>query len=325
MFVWLGGWATPAAAQQVKPPGPTGTRAWAREVKPDKQAAARELFNQGNQLLQSASFDEATKKYRQALEHWDHPAVHYNLALALVGLDQPVEAFEHLEAALRYGPEPLGAKEYENVQRHKAQLEKQLARVTITCDEPGAEVTLDGRPLFVGPRRYEGMVRPGVHSVVASKAGFVPTDKSRPLFAGTTEAIELKLYTEQQLTRHRRPMPEWAPWAVLGAGAAAVAGGGLFHRQAHDNFVAFDVAVRECGGCMLPVNLTSRVAEGKVLQKVAYGSYAAGGAVLLTGAALLFFNQPQAYRISPESFEGSVTVTPMLGDGSAGAAATFRF
>src|SRR6476659_855341 len=71
-------------------------RPWARGVPKDRQAKAIALFREGNGALKESLFPKAAALYRDALQVWDHPAVHYNLALALVNLDQPLEVHEHL-------------------------------------------------------------------------------------------------------------------------------------------------------------------------------------------------------------------------------------
>jgi alanyl-tRNA synthetase len=86
--------------------------------------------------------------YREALGKWDHPAIHYNMALALLNLDQPVETYEHFVSALKYGQEPLDSDKFDQANRYKSLLEKQLAGVDIRCNMEGATVKLDGKVLY---------------------------------------------------------------------------------------------------------------------------------------------------------------------------------
>ncbi|MDY7227294.1 hypothetical protein [Hyalangium rubrum] len=317
-------WTAPSAAQQ----GPASEeRAWAKGVPPESQKRALELFRQGNTLLKESVFVRAVEKYREAIALWDHPAIHYNLALALLNLDQPVEVHEHLVASLRYGAAPLDSEKFENAKAYKTLIEKQLSRVDLSCDTPGASVTLDGQVLFVGPGRYQGMVRPGQHTLVATKAGYVPTDMSRTLLPGEAVKLELKVYTAEELTRYRRQWSAWKPWAVLGAGVALAAGGSVLHMQARDSYREFDVGILSCGGCVPEPALADKRSRGDSLQKVAFGTYAVGGAALVTGAVLVYVNREQSYRITPgeASKDQEVSVAPLLGKGEGGMLATFRF
>src|SRR5215510_13976945 len=65
-------------------------------------------FRAGNAELREGQFPNAVERYREALRCWDHPAIHYSFALALINLDQPIQVAEELEAALAHGAAPLG-------------------------------------------------------------------------------------------------------------------------------------------------------------------------------------------------------------------------
>jgi len=322
-------------------PAPTAERIWAKGVSPADQQKALALFKDGNALLKDSVFVQAAAKYREALSHWDHPAIHYNLVLALLNLDQPIEVQQHLVAAMKYGPEPLDKEKYEQAKAHKIVIEAKLARVQITCEEPGAQVKMDGRPLFMAPGKYEAFVRPGPHTIVATKEGFLTNEVSRALPAGETVNLDLKLMTAADLTEYRRKWSVWMPWTVVGAGAlVAVVGGGL-HYGGAEKVREFDAGVESCGGCVPSEDLSDARRTGGTMQKVAVTSYAAGGAALITGAVLVYMNRLQAYAIEKPSkkepgapgtgspapatpAEPAIGVAPMLGE-TRGVSASFRF
>lgn len=321
-LVWLLCWAAPVFAQA------GAERPWAQGVSPEKQKTALELFRAGNALLKESIFVQAAEKYRQALALWDHPAIHYNMALALLNLDQPIEVHEHLEAAMRYGAAPLDAEKFENARAYKTLVEKQLSRVIITCESPGATVTMDGRVLFVAPGRYEGLARPGPHTLRVSLEGHPTTDLSRTLLPGETAPLALKLYTAEELTRYRRHWAAWKPWALMGAGVAVALGGGALHMQSRDSYRDFDTQVSACGGCVPPQGVTDLRIRGDNFQRAALGTYALGGAAVITGAVLAYINRPQPYRINPGAVESepqAVNLAPLLGGRERGIQATFRF
>lgn len=306
--------------------GAAAERPWAKGVSKEQQEAAMALFQAANALLKESVFVQAVEKYREALAAWPHPAIHYNLALALMNLDQPVEVHEQLVAALRYGPAPLEQEKYEYARNYRTLMERQLARVELSCDTPGTTVTLDGQTLFVAPGRYSGLVRPGAHSIVATKEGFLPTDQSRTLLPGETAALELKMFTSEDLLEYRRRWAAWMPWMVVGAGVAVGAGSGWLHLQARDNLRALDAGVTQCGGCFLSPNLDATLTRGNTYQGLAMGGYAAGGAALITGVVLVYLNQPQPYQIDPNQKKLEVVgVAPLIGGGTGGILTTFRF
>lgn len=306
-------------------------RPWARGVPADKQRVALELFRDGNAALRDSQFVKAVARYREALASWDHPAIHYGLALALGNLDQPVEAHEHLLAALKYGPAPLDADKYEQAVRSKALVEQQLATVKITCVLGGAEVVLDGRPLFTAPGQFEGVVRAGPHSLVASREGYLTNTLSPTLAAGESTAIELTLYTAAQLTEYRRRWPVWVPWLVVGLGAAVGGAGAGLHAASNGAFQAFDRGIAGCltpdtGGCRPSVALLAQKQTGDALQALGITSYFVGGAALVTGAVLVYLNRLQPYQVAaPSPARPEVTLVPVPSPGGFGAAALVRF
>lgn len=338
-------WDVSAFGQQPEPTAELDgavEQPWARGVPVGRQRAARQLLLEGNELLTQFVLVKATEKYMEALSHWDHPAIHYNLALALTNLNRPVELYQHLEASVRHGEAPLGAMKYQFALSQMDALRQKLAWVEITCDKPGAKVTMDGQLLFMGPGRHEGVVPAGQHSLMATLEGHEPNDQSQEIKGGESTKINFKLYTTEELTRYHPRWPEWLPWAIMGTGVAVAAGGGVLHQQARDNFLAFDAGIAsECSGTCTPVKpnnqLANRLNLGNTQQYVAIGSYVAGGMGIITGAVLLYLNRDQSYRITPEQLEqdrrgrqdrrrmDGVSIEPFVGGGVGGAQATFRF
>ncbi|NVJ28098.1 MULTISPECIES: PEGA domain-containing protein [Myxococcus] len=301
-----------------------GNRPWALGVPRDEQQAAQALFFEGNERLRESVFVEATRNYRRALRHWNHPAIHYNLALALMNLDQPIEVYKHLKAAVGHGPEPLDSGRYEHARSYNALLEKQLAWVDVKCDEEGAIVTLNGQSLFKAPGRYQAFIRPGVHSIVAFKDGYLPTEKRQPLMPGEKAELDLELYTEDEVIRYRRQWAAWIPWTVLGAGLAAAGGGGVLHWKANGSFRDFDSRIPPGGRQMTP-ELEGLRRTGSRLQAGAVGAYSLGGAAVVTGTVLLYLNRQRAYRINPAEQGPTMVIAPAVDAESKGVVGTVLF
>lgn len=320
--------ATPASAQV--------ENVWSRGVSQADRSAADALFQEGNALLKESITVSAAAKYREALKRWDHPNIHYNLALALMTLDQPVETHEHLREAMRHGPEPLQKERFEHARNYLALLDKQLARIEVRCDAPGAQVELDGRPLFTGPGRHEALVRAGRHTVVASKPGLVTNQTVRVLEGGSTTLIDLPLRSLDELTRTKRRWSPWLPWSIVGAGAALALGGGALHYDALQKVDWVDEQSRlRCPGaegCAVePSDLADARRRASTFQSVAVGAYSVGGAAVLAGVTLAFLNRAETYVVPYEELGGApppppVEVTPTFGGhGSVGLQATIRF
>ncbi|TMQ05930.1 MAG: hypothetical protein E6J90_47640 [Deltaproteobacteria bacterium] len=85
-----------------KAPRDDKARPWAKGVSEDEQEVARSLHAEGNAEFAELRFAQALAKYKEALRHWDHPAIRFNIAVSLINLDQPVEAKDNLERSLTY-------------------------------------------------------------------------------------------------------------------------------------------------------------------------------------------------------------------------------
>jgi len=320
---------------QVDLGGSASDRPWAKSVAPKEQKVAIDLFREGNSLLKESLFVQAAAKYREALSHWNHPGVHYNLALALLNLDQPVEVFNQLEEAMRYGPAPLDADKFEHAGRYKALIEKQLARLEILCEQAGASVTLDGQPVFTGPGRYEALLRAGQHTLAASHPHLVTTHKSPMLPPGQKTTIKLQLFTAEEITHYRRRWASGLPWGVLVAGIVIAGAGGILHWQAHEGFQSYDSGIGACsmagqtGGCTPDPTLAAKKTQAESLQGAAFAMYGIGAGTVVAGAVLAYFNRLRPYTIGGDSDKVASAVkfkvSPLLGPSGAGIVTTIHF
>lgn len=310
--------------------GQITSRPWAEGVSEEDQRIAKEIFEEANGLLSDSLFIKAAEKYREALEHWPHPAIYYNLALALLNLDQPLEVYAALENAMKHGPAPLDMDKFERARSYKQLVMKQLATVEVVCDEKGAKVTMDGKELFTGPGRHKELVRIGEHNFIATKAGYIPTNQTIVLEPGQNAAIALRLFTDADLTTSVRRWDSWKPWALVSAGVAFVAAGGTFHYLSTKSFDEFDVLLKErCPqGCPStdPEYPSAEHDRAHVQQNIAIGTYIAGGVALTTGVILVVLNRPKLLRVDvTASEERRASIIPLIAPDKAGLAAQFRF
>jgi hypothetical protein len=271
---------------------------WSIGVSPQQQKLAETLYQEGNRDFTNGFFASSITKYQAALQHWNHPGIHYNLALALISLDRPIEAYESIVAALSHGTDALLPEEYQRALDYKRVLSRRIAAVEVVCNQPGATVTLDGKPLFNGPGRITTMVLPGTHQIVASKAGFLTTTRAFTLTGAARTRLELRLvaaYQSSTRVQHRRTWPQWAVTGLgLGAGAAAA----MLHWQfSVDSDRLSDKLRGACpDGCQeYPVELVPLRERLEWQRNVAYAGYAAAGALLATGV-LMYIDRPQTTK-----------------------------
>jgi len=295
--------SAPLHAQAVDEPNMAGgeNMPWNKGVAEETRTAARAVFLEGNRLFKIPLFSQAVEKYTEALEKWKHPAFYFNLALAQLNLGQEVEARNNLELTLKYGEEPLGAEQFQEAKKQLQEVEGQLGRIRITCKTPGAEVTLDGVTLFTGPSSYEGWAKAQAHEITAKRQGYLAEARRVTVSPGKLQDVALKLVTLSEAADTGRRWAAWKPWAVVAAGAAVAAAGGVIQTQSSRNFNTYDdqflalpcAKIHGCTDTEIGPDLTSRLALAKHEQQIAVGGYIAGGSVIAAGIVLLYMNRPR--------------------------------
>lgn len=298
---------------------PDEPRPWADGVPIARQEKARAIYAGANELLHEYLLEEAVDEYREALEHWEHPAIHYNLARALDSLGRPLEAYAHMEKALRYGEAAFAAREYAQVLNFQRLLDQKLAELVIVCEEEGVDIALDGRQLFTGPGTVKERVLPGEHLLVAHKPRQALFTRQLTLRAGRRTTIALE--TRQRWT-------SWAPWLVAGTGALVGITGGLLQSRAQDNMHDYRKKfLAQCSkGCTDDGKAGLTALRQRALWQSRFGVAAmiTGGSALVTGTILVVFNQFRSFRIDLDH-STAVSVTPLLTPETAGLAIELTF
>lgn len=304
------------------PPAAIADNLWTQGVSAQQRKTATAFYNEGNRLYHMGDHAEAAERYRQALGYWKHPGIYYNYARVLRLLDQPLKAHNNLVKALAYGPAALEPREYQQALRAKSQLETLLVKLTLTCDEPDTEVTLNGEPLLRAPGRATRWVLPGESAIVAKKSGYLTRDETIKAEAGQRIHRHLTLVTSNQT---RRWPGLWKPsWIVAATGVGvAVLGAGLW-RQAGDELTEYDDRVSSAcpAGCHesdLPPDIMGYRRTGEWENKIAIASLGVGGAAFVTSVLLIFLNRPQSdYYEKHESKQ--LVVSPLIGSDMTGLA-----
>jgi hypothetical protein len=316
--------STPSApgAPQIEP------RPWAAGVPASEQAAAIELYVAGNREFTESRFPQALARYKEAIRHWDHPAIRFNMAVCLINLDQPLEAHDNLEHSLAYGEPPLGPDAYGQAVTYRRLLAGQLSRLTIRCKEPGMRVSVDGKPLFTGPGAFDQIVMPGPHQVVAAKAGFLTDSKTLVAVAGKVTPYEVHAMAIVAAPTMVRRWAAWLPWAVFASGGAFVAGGAWSYSAAAHNFDRYDqiVAARCAQRCSAETlasysDLRRYQDRGNAEQVAAFSLFVVGGAAVLGGIVGLILNQP---HVPSEVMRGQPMVAPTTGGATVSMRWSFR-
>lgn len=294
-------------------------RPWAQGVSPSEQKTALLAFRDGNAQLNDGLFAKAAETYRGALTHWKHPAIYYNLSLALMNLDNPIEAYESMDRATMYGEGPIDKDKLQHAKEYLLLLSKQIATIKVSCDKPGARVSLDGKEVFIAPGSYTQRVRIGRHTLIAEKTGYQARVNAPNIGPGETFNVELRLFTADELTRYSRKWEAtWMPYAVIGAGAVVGLVGVGMELAAGSTYNDYDKKVAACNtnnaGCPNDQGLKDLRASGDAKKTIGFVLYGVAGATAATGIVLAILNRPHSYLLRPEDLqsEPKVSVAPVV-------------
>lgn len=298
---------TPAPAPEPAPPPAPEPAAdetpWGKGVSAERKTAALQLLNEGNALFLQNHFPEALAKYQDAIGQWDHPAIHFNIARALIALDRPLEAQESLDKALAYGAEPLEADHYAEAISYKSLLAGRIGTVEVSCKQAGVKIQLDADVLATCPATTSKKLLPGKHVVVSTKKGYQTETKEVTIIGGapTAVSVELKIIPPRTEYEYRSRWSAWKPWAVTGAGVA-IAGAGLAVRllaagDRDDLETTFnDTCQPDCTvEHYRELGLADQEASIERNSRIGVGAMIAGGVIAATGIALVILNREQPY------------------------------
>lgn len=234
--LWTFGAASSAeAAAPAPPPAPAGTVSGSTPPI-DPTARARELFKEGVRLARKNDWQAAYAAFLQAWELRQNAPIALNLGYAEKMLGKHRDASEHLRFCIDNSPP-----DHPDVQLARewlAESKKQVATLTITVQETGAEVSIDGRPIGTAPLPPEVYVDPGTHKLEA-RLGTRRAALTEEHRAGVTHEIKLLLREPPPPVVPVPSPPSAAPAAppeavvsartvvLISGGAVALAGVGL--------------------------------------------------------------------------------------------------
>lgn len=288
------------AAMLVAAPRPAlADTPWSEGIGEEQKQAAQRLLDEGNDHFVENRFTEALAKYQEAIGHWDHPAIRFNVVRTLIALDRPLDAYDNLERALAHGAEPLEAHVYTEALNYQRLLAGQIAELEVTCAQDGVAISVDGEAFLSCPGARTKRVLPGAHAIVGTRDGFMTATRDVLLLPGKHAPIEITLETVQEAAVTRQRWATWKPWAVAGGGAALAGLGVLLNVDAGakmDQFVR-EVAARctdtGCSDAELEGSLSDLESLAILENRVAIGMMIAGGAVVVTGITLVILNRPR--------------------------------
>lgn len=303
--VLLGSRVAPAHADAPPAPPP-----WHQGVSEERMQKAQALFQEGRELNRGLMLAEARAKYEEALTYWEHPEIRFYLGRVLKRIGLPLLAYENLQKALQWGPGALDPEDEKSARADMQELvQKELAAIEIRCDEPGAEVMLDGKRWFIGPRSQRRMVLPGEHVITAKKAGYYLVVKPVVALAGKEASGVIEMSVDATVTT--RLWPVWTPWAVAGGGAAFVLLGAGLQSMANQHRDEADQQFQGTCGASCPPAPADAYDRSVRENQFAVGSFIVGGTALLAGSVLIVMNRARTVRTEDRGAI-KVDVSPMV-------------
>jgi tetratricopeptide (TPR) repeat protein len=258
---------------------------------------AKARYEEGVEAYRAARYVDAVRLFLEADSISPSAALSYNIARAYEKLADDAQTLRWYRNYLRLNPRAANATEVQGYVRSlsNALLKRGLQQVTVLTSPPGATVAIDGTPLGVSPLTVE--LRPGSHEALLSRRGFSDFTGSFVLPQAAPLDFSVTLTPAAQsapppVDTDREPGRRFGivPYLTLGAAAVCLGGAGIFElsrRSAESSAANEDVQVdyeRHIDA------MNSRQTTARVLLGV-------GGALAVTGAALLVFNT----RLTPES------------------------
>ena len=281
--------------------------AHARRKKPRPPAAAPApvdpadaLLDEGTSLFTlQADYDGALQRFQQSYDLRPGWKALNGMALVYQQQGKYVEAIESYERLLGEFGATLNEGQLATVRRRVGELEARVGVAVLTLVQDGTFVTIDGREIKRTGAETRVRLLPGRHTLVATLDGHETLSLRIDARAGVATPVAVELAAErvkvvERPVRFERRYPTWVPWAMLGGGVALAVGGGALHYSGVQDIDAFDrlVANRVPVGSAPVAVPESLRRSGEVKQVAAVSLYAVGGAALVTGLVLVYFNRP---------------------------------
>jgi hypothetical protein len=177
---------------------------------PTARAEARRILREGSKAFAQGDHAVALEKFERALQIFPSARIKYNIGQALRELGRPVEAVEAFELFL------AKADRISSVERREAtaalkELDKSVARLTLTTNLPDVEVTIDGRTVGKTPLPGHLVLTAGTHDVTLGRAGYKLVREPMTLAGGEHKRARF------EMVQNDLPVPVVPPAPIVAA------------------------------------------------------------------------------------------------------------
>ena len=291
----------------------------ARADEPDAgtRMAARELAVSGAEAFDKLDFATALDQFQRAEALYKVPSISVMVARCLAHVGRVVEAVDKYEETLRV---PLDAAAPEAFQRAVADatteveaVRARVARLELRLPAnapPGAQVSLDDRPVPPALLGVPKPVDPGTHRLSARAPGRAPYAADVTLPEGDRQTVEIAFASPSPSST---PAAESAPRhqtsvltiVLLAGGGLGIAAGTVTGVAALSHKSSLDAACKP--GC--PTNMSADLAAFRRERALSYVGFGLGLAAAGTGAYLLFHEGSSGSQVGALVMPGGAAVT----------------
>lgn len=268
----------------------------ARAGEPNDLERARALFDEAGELEREGNWNAAQDRLREALRFRETPHLRYALGWALENGGRLLEARTEYEVALRLAQRG-GADEVSRLATtriaevdHKIPLVQIKVRGALAKD---TRVLVDGREVTVHGEIGTVPVDPGQRVVRVERSGKSPSEETVTVTQGVFRVVEVQGDENAVLTGDspsgtgREAHPPILPWALIGAGGAAVIGGVVLFVASSNDVSARDVSMRQwcdATACIGTTATRPETAEAAAYRREAYDAASRGNTKQVVGA-----------------------------------------
>jgi len=310
------------------------------------------LFRVGRDLMAAGKIAEACAAFEQSQKRDPAVTTLINLAACRERLGQLATAWELFLTAER---QTQSASNGATAQLHKialdraAKLEPRVPKLTIHISDQskldGLEILRDGERVADVMWNHALPIDGGTYTITARAPG-IDEWSTRVALDSESDTKTVDIPNLRNLKRIVEPKPTppiganstrrrwavWKPWAIVAAGGSIMAGSGLLHRFAYQNFKEFDKRFsqlpcwgasgpyqRGCTPSQIPPDLNHRLTLARQQQTLAVSGYITASSLLAAGVVLWYLNRPLSQEHgAPNSPTGRITAVPMMSSNTLG-------
>jgi hypothetical protein len=158
-----------------------------------ESAEVESLIAQGNELREKGQPDRALPLFQKAFALAQTPRTEGQLGLAEMAAGHPVEAEQHLVAALESREHPWIAKTRPGLEKTLALARSKIGEISVEGEPSGAVISVNGRTIGALPLATPIRLAAGRVEIVVSASGYSPVSRSLHLAGGEHQRIAVSL------------------------------------------------------------------------------------------------------------------------------------